>query len=121
MGNFDRWSTPKGIKIERKGDPRPLRRGLLKKGERRKGQKARIDELMSSKKTLEKYAQWIQDERQRRIDHPEWFIERPGVSFFQFHHEKWFDEHVKKHTKLLAAALKDGVIEEVYDWWVWKP
>lgn len=123
MGNFDNWTTPKQIKIERAGDPRPLRRGPLKKHERRKGQKARLDELLSSKKTLERYAGYILDERQRRIDHPEWFVERPGAaaSYFQFHHELWFDQHIKKHTGLLRAAFRDKVIDSAFEWWVFKP
>jgi hypothetical protein len=111
MGTFDKWSTPKQIKIERKGEPRPLRRGPLKKGERRKGQKARLDELLSSKKTLERYAEWI-TQRQR-------FGGKSGL--FDNWPFRAFDDQRVKHVKLLAAALKDKIIEDAFDWWVWKP
>lgn len=122
MGNDDKWTTPKQIKIERKGDPRPLRRGPLKKGERRKGKKARIDELLSSRKTLQQYAKWILDERQRRIDHPEWYIPRKDhLIAYDPHYEEYFDKHSRKHRDLLAEALTDGVIDSVREWLVGKP
>lgn len=113
MGHQDSYHTPKQIKIERKGNPRPLRRGPLKKGERRKGVKARLDELISSKKRLEEYARWIVESQERQKKQP--------VTFFDKWHLKWFDEHLKKHTKLLSAALKDGIIDWALDWWVFKP
>lgn len=106
MGNFDRWKTPKQIKIARKGDPRPLRRGI-KKGERRKGKKARLDELMSHKTRLEFYADQLSQPRYSRL-------------FWQSD-DRRFNEHRTKYTQLLQSALKDKIIDSAWDWWVWKP
>lgn len=107
MGNQDNWTTPKQIKIEREGEPRGTRRGPLKKGDRRKGIKARIDELKSSRRTLQTYAGWMM-EKQSRIG-------------YRFNWERHFDEQQKKHEKLLNAALRDNVIEIVDGWEVEKP
>lgn len=107
MGNLDKWTTPKQIKIEREGEPRGVRRGPLKKGERKKGVKARIDELKSSRRTLQTYAGWMM-EKQSRIG-------------YRFDWERHFDEQQKKHRKLLYAAVKDSIIESETDWLVEKP
>lgn len=107
MGNQDNWATPKQLKIEREGEPRGTRRGPLKKGERRKGIKARVDELKSSKRTLQTYAGWIM-EKQSRIG-------------YRFNWDRHFDEQQKKHRILLDAALKDKVIDSETDWIVEKP
>lgn len=118
MGHSDNWTTPKAIKIEREGEPRPLRRGPLKKGERRKGVKARKDELLSSMRALTTYSDYILRDRQTRIEHPEWY-RHPNR--YDAHWEKSFDSHQRKHAKLLAAAFKDGVIDDAFEWWVFKP
>lgn len=118
MENLDRWTTPKQIKIERAGDPRPLRRGPLKKRERRKGSKARRDELLSSKQTLLRYADYIVRDRKTKAEHPEWYRH---PNHYDFHWEKHFDEHEKKHFKLIDAAAKDGVIDDPTLWTVIKP
>lgn len=60
MGNFDKWTTPKQIKIERAGDPRPIRRGPMKKGDRKKGRKARTDEVLSALNTWKLYQKWYE-------------------------------------------------------------
>jgi hypothetical protein len=119
MGNQDNWTTPKQIKIERAGESRGLRRGPLKKGERRKGVKARLDLLLSSKKTLLRYAEWILDDRKRREEHPEWYSRGEGM--WERWHEEYFDKHTKNHARLLADALRDGIIDETKTWIVEKP
>ena len=121
MGNQDNWTTPKQIKIEREGEPRGVRRGPLKKGERRKGIKARLDLLKSSKRTLQYYADWMLRERQRKQEHPEWYRPTPGYIRYEPHHERYFDLHQKKHFDLLRQALKDGIIESAAEWFVEKP
>lgn len=121
MGNLDRWSTPKQIKIERAGEPGPLRRGPLKKGQRRKGIKARLDELKSSKTRLERYAEYMLDEKRRRLEHPEWYTPHLGFVAYDPQWGEHFDRHEVKHKKLLVAALNDGVITSVAEWLVRRP
>lgn len=111
MGNSDKWTTPKQIKIEREGEPRGTRRGPLKKGERRKGKKARIDEILSAKRDTIRYAEYITSERKRRIDHPEWYKPlRNGLRGYEPEYEKGFDQCRIKLDILIAAALRDKVI-----------
>lgn len=123
MGNFDKWSTPKQVKIERRGDPRPLHRGPFKKGQRKKGKKARLDELASSKRWLELYTEWILMERQNKIDHPEWYRPSKYVRAYKPRYEEMFDEQYTKHMILIGKAILDGVITAVegLDWRVKKP
>lgn len=123
MGNSDRWSTPKQIKIEREGEPRGTRRGPLKKGERRKGRKARIDELLSAKRNTVRYAEYIVTERKRRAEHPEWFRPFRGLRPYEPEYEKWFDQCRMRLDSLIAAALRDKMIapELVKDFLVEKP
>lgn len=113
MGNQDNWTTPKQIKIERAGEPRQTRRGALKKGERKKGKKARVDEILSALNDCQKYSQYIKDDAQRRIEHPQWYtpFEGPGVRYEPAYH-KWFETALGKLKSLLAKAVKDGVITE---------
>lgn len=112
MGNSDNWTTPKQIKIEREGEPRGTRRGRLKKGERKKGKKARLDEILSASRTCQRYAQWILDERKRRKEHPEWFQPIKGLWTYDPHYEKWFDEAKKKLDLLIAKAISDLQIDK---------
>lgn len=124
MGNLDRWSTPKQIKIERAGEPRPSRRGALKKGERRKGKKARLDEILSARKSCLRYAEYIKNDRQRRIDHPQWYIPVEGrYRRYDPEYEKWFDKALSKLSDLIHAAIVDKVItvDDVAQYIVEKP
>lgn len=111
MGNCDRWSTPKQIKIEREGEPRGTRRGPLKKGQRKKGKKARIDELLSAMRDAKRYAQWIVDERKRKQEHPERFKPIKGLWTYDPHYEKWFDLAKLKLDLLIAKAISDLQID----------
>ncbi len=54
MGRQDNWTTPKQIKIERAGEPRASHRGPLQKRKRRKGLKARLDEVRSALQSLKR-------------------------------------------------------------------
>lgn len=111
MGNHDKWTTPKQLKVEREGEPRGTRRGNRKKGERRKGKKARIDEILAAKKDAERYRQYIHDDKKRRIAHPEWY--RPfekGLWRYDPEYQKWFDKAITKLEELVIHAIEDGVI-----------
>lgn len=110
MGNDDKWTTPKQIKIEREGEPRGIRRGKLKKGKRKKGKKARIDELLAEKKDAELYRQWFHDDQKRMIEHPEWYLPVRGLHVYNPQHEKWFMKHKIRLAALVELAVKDGVI-----------
>lgn len=110
MGNQDNWTTPKQIKIEREGEPRGTRRGPLKKGQRRKGKKARIDEILSAMKDAKRYADWIVDERKRRKEHPEWYTPYKGMRHYDPEYEKWFDKAAFKLDGLILQAIEDKVI-----------
>lgn len=112
MGNQDNWTTPKQIKIERAGEPRGTKRGSLKKGERRKGKKARIDELLSAKRDCELYKKWFFDMKQRQIDHPEWFRPTKGLRTYNPQYKAWFREKQTKLLNLLGKAIRDEVITE---------
>lgn len=97
MGNLDRWSTPKGIKIERAGNPRPLRRGFIKKSERKKGRKARLDEIVSQWK---KHRFWMD-----RIEHYE---QKDKFDVYWVNRLKgWSDTHLKQYRKLRASFVAD--------------
>lgn len=123
MGGFDRWHTPKQIKIERAGEPRGTKRGLLKKGQRRKGKKARVDEIISAMNDCKRYAKWIVEERKRRIEHPEWFTPYKNLYYYEPHWEKSFDEANLKLRILVAKAISDLQIdkEDVTKYSVEKP
>lgn len=110
MGNLDKWTTPKQIKIERKGEPRPLRRGVLKKGERRKGKKARIDEILSAKKEAIRYAEWMVNEHKRKLEHPEWYKSSNELLVYNPEYGKRFDRASLKLNILILAAIEDKVI-----------
>lgn len=113
MGNQDNWTTPKQIKIERAGEPKGTKRGKLKKGERRKGKKARLDEILSAKNDCVRYSQHIKDDAQRRREHPQWYtpFEGPGTRYDP-EYRKWFEKALVKLKTLLKKAIKDGVITE---------
>lgn len=112
MGNQDNWTTPKQIKIERQGEPRGTRRGAKKKGERRKGRKARIDEILSAKKDCERYREYINRDEKNRLEHPEWYtpVER-GLRRYDPEYRKWFTKSQEKLKGLIEKAVKDGVID----------
>jgi len=120
MGNQDNWTTPKQIKIEREGEPRGTRRGKLRKGERRKGKKARVDELLAAKKVAEQYRQYVHNDEKRRIAHPEWYTPEPEARLRRYdpEYKKWFAEAATKLKKLVDTTIKDGMItvEEAKDW-----
>lgn len=111
MGNHDNWTTPKQTKIEREGEPRGVQRGPLKKNQRKKGIKARMDELKSARQTLQTYAQWIREERRR----PQ------NANSYRFHWEQYFDWQQKKYDKLLVNAVRDGILINPDEWKVKKP
>lgn len=113
MGNQDNWTTPKQIKIEREGEPRGIKRGKLKKGQRRKGKKARLDEVLSAKRDAERYKKYILDDEQRRIDHPEWY--RPVEGRYRRYdpeYKKWFSQSQEKLINLIGRAIRDGFLTE---------
>lgn len=97
MGNFDNWTTPKATKIAREGDPRGTRRGVLKKGERRKGPKARLDELKSAHQRLQQQIEWT--ERAPQSDDKWWN---------QFR-ESSLKAAQQRFDKIRAAMVRDGV------------
>lgn len=112
MGNPDNWTTPKQIKIEREGEPRGTRRGKLKKGDRKKGRKARMDEILSAKREAERYRQWFHEDQIRMKEHPEWFHPTGNLSPYNPRYEVWFARYKEKLEKLVAKALKDGILTE---------
>lgn len=113
MGNQDNWTTPKQIKIERAGEPRGTKRGSLKKGERRKGKKARMDEVLSAKRECERYKQYVLDDEKRRIEHPEWYtpVER-GYRRYDPEYRKWFSKSQTLLLNLIGKAIRDEVMTE---------
>lgn len=112
MGNSDKWTTPKQIKIEREGEPRGIKRGKLKKGERRKGKKARMDEVLSAFKDCQRYKQYILDDQQRRKEHPEWYTPLPESHLRRYDPEyrKWFGKAQLKLYTLVGDAVRDNVM-----------
>lgn len=114
MGNQDNWTTPKQIKIERAGEPRGTRRGILKKGQRKKGRKARLDEVLAAKKEAERYRQYVHDDEKRRIEHPEWYTPEPESRLRRYdpEYKKWFAKAKEKLDKLIEKAIKDGVMDK---------
>lgn len=113
MGNQDNWTTPKQIKIERAGEPRGTKRGKLKKGERRKGKKARIDEVLSAKKNCERYKQYILDDEKRRRERPEWYTQVEGKARrYDPEYRKWFTKSQTTLINLIGKAIRDEVLTE---------
>ena len=98
----DNWTTPKHLKIERKGEPRGLRRGPTKKKNRRKGSKARMDEIIAAKNEVKRIYGWIQDDKEN--------MER-GKGM-RGSYAKWHAADVQKLRKLLKKALEDDIITE---------
>lgn len=113
MGNQDNWTTPKQLKIEREGEPKGTKRGHLKKGARRKGRKARLDEVLSAKKDAERYRERINDDEKRRREHPEWYTPEPERNLRRYDPEyrKWFNKSKVKLDALIEKAIKDGVMD----------
>lgn len=97
----DKWTTPKHIKIEREGEPRGLRRGPTKKKHRRKGKKARMDEIISAQKRVKQYYDWMIEERTRQTGWGDRDL-----------YKKWHAEAVRKLRNLLKLALRDDIITE---------
>ena len=122
MGNQDNWHTPKQLKIERAGEPKNIKRGKLKTGQRRKGKKARMDEVLSAKKDAERYRQYINDDAQRRMEHPEWYTPEPEARLRRYDpdYRKWFAKSQLKLKELIEKAVEDGVMkgEESEYYWV---
>ncbi len=114
MGNPDNWTTPKQIKIEREGEPRGVKRGPLKKGERKKGKKARIDEVLAARNEVRRYAEWLAQEAQRRREHPEWYQDVRTIGGRRYKpyepmYQKWYDKAYAKYENIVANCVKDGV------------
>lgn len=114
MGNQDNWTTPKQIKIEREGEPKVYKRGVLKNGERKKGKKARIDEVLSARNEVRRSADLIAQEVKRRKEHPEWYVDvrtkggrvlKPYDPMYQ----KWYDRAYQRYEKLVSKCIEDGV------------
>lgn len=113
MGNQDNWTTPKQLKIEREGEPRGTKRGKLKKGQRRKGKKARMDEVLAAKKECERYKLYVLDDEKRRIEHPEWY--RPIESRYRRYdpeYRKWFSKSQANLINVIGRAIRDEVITQ---------
>lgn len=112
MGNSDKWTTPKQIKIEREGEPRGTRRGNRKRNERVKGKKARLDEVLSARNSARRYFEWMESEKKRRQEHPEWYTYTKGskLSAYEPHYQKWYQREFDRHAKLLEKCIADGVI-----------
>ncbi len=95
----DNWTTPKHLKIEREGEPKGLRRGPTKKKDRRKGLKARMDEIISTRNDVKRCYEWVQEERHYGMMMRETYV-------------KWHAKAVQKLQKQLKSALADGIITE---------
>lgn len=112
MGNHDKWTTPKQIKIEREGEPRGTRRGNRKRNERVKGKKARLDEVLSARNSARRYFEYMENDKKRRIEHPEWYTHIEGSRFKRYDplYQKWYQREFDRHAKLLEKCIADGVI-----------
>lgn len=112
MGNSDKWTTPKQIKIERAGEPKGIKRGILKKGQRRKGKKARLDEVLSARNTARRYYDWMKREEETRKAHPEWYVRTPNSKYapWEPHWEKSYQREWERHSRLLNECIKDGIL-----------
>jgi hypothetical protein len=107
MGNQDNWTTPKQIKIEREGEPRGTRRGKLKKGQRRKGRKARMDEVISAHKNWLTYKGWYE----RALTHDY----RDCGILSSSYQRKRMEEARRKFEKIREEFVKDwGDIDESF-------
>lgn len=114
MGNQDNWTTPKQLKIEREGEPRGIKRGKLKKGQRRKGKKARMDEILAAKKECERYKLYVLDDEKRRVEHPEWYTPEPERRLRRYDPEyrKWFSKSQTNLLNLIGRAIRDEILIE---------
>lgn len=103
-----------------KGEPRGIKRGKLKKGERRKGKKARLDEVLSAKKDCERYREYINRDEKNRLEHPEWYTPvEHGVYRYDPDYMKWFTEKQIYLEELIEKAIGDGFMkreDSVYYW-----
>ena len=98
-------------KLEQATDPRrPLRRGVLK-GERPKGRKARLDELLQARKKFFFYLDYLEDAKgkastmarrsSRRNLSGEWLIRW---------HKEWLERARKRYIEALDGCERDGLI-----------
>lgn len=112
MGNPNNWSEPKQNKIARAGEPKGVKRGVLKKGERRKGKKARIDEVLSARNSARQYFEWMERDKKTRQEHPEWYRHTAGSGLrpYEPHYQKWYQREFDRHAKLLEQCILDGVV-----------
>lgn len=112
MGNSDKWTTPKQIKIEREGEPRGTRRGNRKRNKRIKGKKARLDEVLSARNSARRYFEYMENDKKRRLEHPEWYtcVEGSRLKRYDPLYQKWYQREYDRHTKLLEKCIADGVI-----------
>lgn len=98
MGNSDNWHTPKQLKIEREGEPRPPRRGPRKKAQRKKGVKARLDEVLSARLSLKRAKDYLA--RAEVHQGESWWLRncRENLAREQAHYDA-----------VVAKCVKDGI------------
>jgi hypothetical protein len=86
-------------KLEQARDPRrPLRRGVFK-GERPKGRKARLDELLQAHKKFFYYLDRVEDDKGQREQ-----------SCFSLWHKEWLEHYRRQYLELLAKCERDGLV-----------
>lgn len=93
----DKWTTPKHLKIEREGEPRGFKRGPMKRKDRKKGKKARMDEIISAKNDVKRYYDWVKEDAK-------W-----GIST-RDSYRNWHAKSVQKLQKLLKSGVEDDII-----------
>jgi len=96
-------------KYEQSVDPRrPLRRGIFK-GERPKGRKARLDELLEARKRFFYYLDRVEDGKGESAELAKKNIRRVRSCFDRWHEER-LEQYRRQYLELLAACERDGLI-----------
>ena len=102
-------------KLEQARDPRrPLRRGVFK-GERPKGRKARLDELLQVRKEFFKDLDWLEEAKGRHAKFAKKYGARArSLPFSPWPDLKWCRESLersrKRYLELLSGCERDGLI-----------
>ena len=102
-------------KQEQAIDPaRPLRRGFFK-GERPKGRKARLDELIQAQKEFFKDLDWLEETKGRHAEFAKKYGARvPSLPFWPWPDLSWCRESLarsrKRYLEVLAKCERDGVV-----------
>ena len=102
-------------KLEQSRDPRrPLRRGVFK-GERPKGRKARLDELLQAKKEFFKDLDWLEEAKGRHAKHAKKYGVRARIlPFSPWPDLRWCRESLarsrKRYLEFLSGCERDGLI-----------